>query len=119
MRDLLSRLMRFSLPALLLVAALSAWSGGAQAMPHHDGVAFAGHAMPCHDDPPPAAQPKTTDQGCPDCRCLFAGCNASVALPGMTGALPIAFTLAPPLAAAPLRLATQALTGPPAEPPRV
>lgn len=120
MRDLLSRLMRLSLPALLLVAALSAWGGGgAQAMPHHDGGASVDHAMPCHDDTIPAAQPKTSDHGCPDCRCPFTGCNASVALPGMPAETPVAFTLAPPLAFTPARLLTQALTGPPTEPPRV
>ena len=119
MRDLFSRLMRFGLPALLLVAALSAWSGTPQAMPHHDGAASADHAMPCHDDSTPAAKSNTSDRGCPDCRCLFAGCATSVALPGMEEASPLAFTLAPPLAAAPVRLVTQALTGPPTEPPRV
>ncbi len=122
MRDVLSRLFRLGLPALLLAVGLALWSGGAQAgetMPHHHDGAFADHAMPCHDEGTPAAAPRTADHGCPDCHCLFAGCAASAALPGMTGTSPVTFTLAPPQAALPARLVTQALTGPPAEPPRL
>ncbi|WP_096700377.1 hypothetical protein [Magnetospirillum sp. 15-1] len=123
MRDVLSRLFRLGLPALLLVVGLAVWSGAAQAgeaMHHqHDG-ASAEHAMPCHDDATPAAKPKAADHGCPDCRCLFTGCAAAAAtLPGMTGEAPVTFTLAPPQAAQPVRLVTQALSGPPAEPPRL
>jgi hypothetical protein len=123
MRDLLFRLMTLGLPALLLVVAVMAWSGGAQAgeamARHHDGALAADHAMPCHEQAPPAAAPQKADRGCPDCRCLFAGCASAAALPGQMEAAPIAYTLAPPLASAPARLVTQALSHPPAEPPRL
>ncbi|EME72060.1 hypothetical protein H261_00735 [Paramagnetospirillum caucaseum] len=123
MRDVLSRLLRLGLPALLLVAAAVLWSGGAQAgegMHHHDGA----HAAPCHEQAAeqsrPAAGHIPAGHGCPDCLCLTPGCgSASAALPLMAEASPLAFTLAPPQAAAPARLVTQALTGPPAEPPRL
>ncbi len=122
MRDVLSRLFRLGLPALLLVVGLAVWSGAAQVgdpMRHHHDGASAEHAMPCHDEGAPAARPKSADHGCPDCRCLFAGCAAVAALPGMTSDSAVAFALAPPRAAPPVRLVTQALSGPPAEPPRL
>ena len=113
--------MSLGLPALLLVAGI-VLSSGAQAgdsVHHPDGA----HAPPCHEQADgngaPARESEGRDDACPDCRCLFAGCNASAALPGMPAETPVAFTLMPPLAFAPARLVTQALTGPPPEPPRV
>lgn len=127
MRDLLSRLSRLCLPALLLAVALVAWSAGAEAggaMHHQDG----GHAMhagadavPCRGQAAEAVPGEHHDaggHGCPDCLCPSAGC-ASAALPGMTGIQTRAFTPAPPRAVPAIRLQTQALVGPPAEPPRL
>jgi hypothetical protein len=121
MRLALTRLMIACLPALLLAAGVIVWTGAqaGESANHLDGA----QAAPCHEQAEsgtaPARDPGGREHGCPDCRCLFASCNASVALPGMTTEAPVAFTLIPPLALAPARLVTQTLTGPPAEPPRL
>ncbi|KIL99823.1 hypothetical protein CCC_02612 [Paramagnetospirillum magnetotacticum MS-1] len=101
----------------MLVLAVAAWSGAAQAdeTAHHPAGAHADHSMPCHPDGAPAPKAKAGEKGC----CLFSGCAAaSIALPGMTEASPVDFTVVAPVTAHPQRLVTQAQSGPPAEPPR-
>lgn len=128
MRDLFSRLSRLCLPALLLAVALVAWSAGAQAdgvMHHqggvHDAMQTDGESVPCHQQAAKDASGDRHDSGhhgCPNCCCLSSGC-ASAALPGLTGMAPRTFDPAPLRAVLAARLETQALVGPPAEPPRL
>lgn len=127
MRIRLSHLSILCLPALALVAALVAWSAGAQAdgcMHHQDDVHAmhtAGGNTPCVEETAKAApgdHHDSGDHGCPDCLCPVTGC-ASATLPGMTGMVPRTFAPAPLRAVPAVRLETQALVGPPAEPPRL
>ncbi|ARJ67274.1 hypothetical protein WV31_17170 [Magnetospirillum sp. ME-1] len=121
MRDLFSRLSRLCLPALALAVALVAWSAGPQAgeAMHHQGGVH--QDMPCHEQTAKDAPGDRHDAGghaCPDCLCLTSGC-ASAALPGVTALPAQSFAPAPLRARPAARLETQALVGPPAEPPRL
>ena len=107
-----------------LAMLVMAWSGEARA-DHGDGIHH--QAMPCHQQQDMAAkqaQPphhqhdgKNGGHGCPDCRCVASGCvAASVSAPQTR--VPVDFTTQSLSPQAQPPLLSQAITGPPAEPPR-